>query len=152
MEMNIYKWLIVILFGGVVGVLGMWLLTADPEPAGPSFAEWVDQYGLQIENRSDKSVRYVGYQKKTLYEDFDGVQLKFTAINDKFERSHDLSDNKKKAADWDSLFCTDELQDIADEYDAKSHHFLGRVRVIIAGVVLTGEGQQGINALCNNNQ
>ncbi|HDZ9831479.1 TPA: hypothetical protein ACYTJQ_004285 [Yersinia enterocolitica] len=152
MEMNIYKWLIVILFGGVVGILGMWFLTADSEPAGPSFAEWVDQYGLQIENRSDKSVRYVGYQKKTLYEDFDGVQLKFTAINDKFERSHDLSDNKKKAADWDSLFCTDELQDIADEYDAKSNHFLGRVRVIIGGVVLTGEGQQGINALCNKNQ
>ncbi|HIH8064368.1 TPA: hypothetical protein ACYS1S_004192, partial [Yersinia enterocolitica] len=147
MEMNIYKWLIVILFGGVVGILGMWFLTADSEPTGPSFAELVDQYGLQIENRSDKSVRYVGYQKKTLYEDFDGVQLKFTAINEKFERSHDLSDNKKKAADWDSLFCTDELQDIADEYDAKSNHFLGRVRVIIGGVVLTGEGQQGINAL-----
>lgn len=152
MEMNIYKWLIVILFGGVVGILGMWFLTTDSEPAGPSFAEWVDQYGLQIENRSDKSVRYVGYQKKTLYEDFDGVQLKFTAINDKFERSHDLSDNRKKAADWDTLFCTDELQDIADEYDAISNHFLGRVRVIIAGVVLTGEGQQGINALCNKNQ
>ncbi|HDL6963518.1 TPA: hypothetical protein PXM28_004173 [Yersinia enterocolitica] len=152
MEMNIYKWLIVILFGGVVGILGMWFLTADSEPTGPSFAEWVDQYGLQIENRSDKSVRYVGYQKKTLYEDFDGVQLKFTAINDKFERSHDLSDNKKKAADWDTLFCTDELQDIADEYDGKSNHFPGRVRVIIGGVVLTGEGQQGINALCNKNQ
>ncbi|PNM18364.1 hypothetical protein [Yersinia enterocolitica] len=152
MEMNIYKWLIVILFGGVVGILGMWFLTADSEPTGPSFAELVDQYGLQIENRSDKSVRYVGYQKKTLYEDFDGVQLKFTAINEKFERSHDLSDNKKKAADWDSLFCTDELQDIVDEYDAKSNHFLGRVRVIIGGVVLTGEGQQGINALCNKNQ
>ncbi|WP_392431022.1 hypothetical protein ACF3VQ_11765 [Yersinia sp. HM-2024] len=152
MEMNIYKWLIVILFGGVVGILGMWFLTTDSEPAGPSFAEWVDQYGLQIENRSDKSLRYVGYQKKTLYEDFDGVQLKFTAINDKFERSHDLSDNRKKAADWDTLFCTDELQDIADEYDAISNHFLGRVRVIIAGVVLTGEGQQGINALCNKNQ
>lgn len=152
MEMNIYKWLIVILFGGVVGILGMWFLTTDSEPAGPSFAEWVDQYGLQIENRSDKSVRYVGYQKKTLYEDFDVVQLKFTAINDKFERSHDLSDNRKKAADWDTLFCTDELQDIADEYDAISNHFLGRVRVIIAGVVLTGEGQQGINALCNKNQ
>ncbi|HHL2559911.1 TPA: hypothetical protein ACQ31I_004327 [Yersinia enterocolitica] len=152
MEMNIYKWLIVILFGGVVGILGMWFLTADSEPTGPSFAELVDQYGLQIENRSDKSVRYVGYQKKTLYEDFDGVQLKFTAINDQFQRSHDLSDNKKKAADWDTLFCTDELQDIADEYDAKSHHFLGRVSVIIGGVVLTGEGQQGINALCNKNQ
>ncbi|HDL7707290.1 TPA: hypothetical protein PXP62_004149 [Yersinia enterocolitica] len=152
MEMNIYKWLIVILFGGVVGILGMWFLTADSEPTGPSFAELVDQYGLQIENRSDKSVRYVGYQKKTLYEDFDGVQLKFTAINEKFKRSHDLSDNKKKAADWDSLFCTDELQDIVDEYDAKSNHFLGRVRVIIGGVVLTGEGQQGINALCNKNQ
>ena len=152
MEMNIYKWLIVILFGGVVGILGIKFLTTDSEPAGLSFAERVDQYGVQIENRSDKSVRYVGYQKKTLYEDFDSVQLKFTALNDRFERSHDLSDNKKKAADWETFFCTDELQDIADEYDAKSHHFLGRVRVIIAGVVLTGEGQQGINALCNKNQ
>ncbi|WP_145556938.1 hypothetical protein [Yersinia canariae] len=152
MEMNIYKWLIVILFGGGLGILGMWFLTADSEPSGPTFAQLVDQYGVQIEHRSGNSVRYVGFKKNTLYEDFDSVQLKFTAINDKFERSHDLADNKKKAADWETLFCTDELQDIAGEYDGKSNHFLGQVRVIIAGVVLTSEGQQGINALCNKNE
>ncbi|EEP91516.1 hypothetical protein [Yersinia kristensenii] len=152
MEMNIYKWLIVILCGGALGILGMRFLTADTEPSGPTFAQLVDQYGVQIENQSGKSVRYVGYKKKTLYEDFDSVQLTFTAINDKFERSHDLSDNKKKAADWEKLFCSDTLQDIANEYDGKSNHFLGRVRVIIASVVLTDEGQQGINALCNKNE
>lgn len=152
MEMSIYKWLIVILFGGVVGIVGMRFLTADIEPAGPTFAQLVDQYGVQIENKSGKSVRYVGYKKNTLYEDFDSVQLTFTAINDKFERGHELAENKKKAADWASLFCSDELQDIAGEYDAKSNNFLGRVKVIIAGVVLTSEGQQGINALCNRNE
>lgn len=152
MEMNIYKWLIVIFFGGAVGVLGMRFLTSDTEPAEPGFAELIDQYGVQIEKRTDKSVRYVGYKKSRLYEDFDSVQLKFTAINDKFERSHDVSDNKRKSADWEAIFCSDELLGIADEYDAKSHHFFGRVRVIIGGVILTGEGQQGINALCNKNQ
>lgn len=64
MEMNIYKWLIVILFGGAVGILGMWFLTAETEPSGPTFAQLVDQYGVQIENQSGKSVRYVGYKKR----------------------------------------------------------------------------------------
>lgn len=152
MEMNIYKWLIVMLFGGTLGILGMRLLTADTEPSGPTFAQLVDQYGVQIENHSDNSVKYVGFKKNTLYEDFDSVQLKFTAINGTFECSHDLADNKRKAAEWEKLFCTDTLQDIAGEYDAKSHNFFGQVRVIIAGVVLTSEGQQGINALCHKNE
>lgn len=149
MEMSIYKWLIVILLGGMVGIVGMRLLTADFEPAGPSFAQLIDQYGVEIENQSGKSVRYVGYKKKTLYEDFDSIQLTFTATTDKFERSHDLSENKRKATAWDSLFCSEKLGDIADDYDGKSNNFLGQVRVIISGVVLTNEGQQGINALCN---
>ncbi|CNB52819.1 hypothetical protein [Yersinia intermedia] len=152
MEMSIYKWLIVIVFAGMVGIMGMRFLTADVEPAAPSFAELVDQYGVEIENHSGSSVRYVGYKKNTLYEDFDSIQLKFSAVTDKFERSHDLSDNKRKASDWDTLFCTDKLGDIADEYDGKSNNFLGRVRVIFSGVVLTAEGQQGINALCNKNE
>lgn len=42
MEMNIYKWLIVILFGGVVGILGMWFLMVDFEFIGLSFVELVD--------------------------------------------------------------------------------------------------------------
>lgn len=152
MEMSIYKWLLVILFGGALGIAGMRFLTADIEPAGPTFSLLVDQYGVEIENKSGKSVRYVGYKKKPLYEDFDSVQLTFTAINDKFERGHELVENKKKAADWASLFCTDELQEIAGEYDAKSNNFLVRVQVIVGGVVLTAEGQQGINALCNRNE
>ncbi|CNH40990.1 Uncharacterised protein [Yersinia aldovae] len=149
MEMNIYKWLMVILFGGIVGVLGVYFQTTDTQPAEPTFAQRVDQYGVQIESHSANSVRYVGYKNKPLYEDLDRVQLTFTAINDKFERSHDLSDNKEKAANWETLFCTDELQDIAEQYDAESTNLLGRVRVVVVGIVLTNEGQQGINALCN---
>ncbi|CQD33200.1 hypothetical protein [Yersinia mollaretii] len=152
MEMSIYKWLIVILLGGMVGVVGMRFLTADIEPAGPTFAQLIDQYGVEIEKQSGQSVRYVGYKKNRLYEDFDSIQLTFTAITDKFERSHELSENKRKATAWDALFCTDKLSDIADEYDGKSNNFLGRVRVITSGVVLTAEGQQGINALCNKNE
>ncbi|WP_145553949.1 hypothetical protein [Yersinia bercovieri] len=152
MEMSIYKWLVVILLGGMVGIVGMRLLTADIEPAGPGFAQLIDQYGVEIENQSGKSIRYVGYKKNRLYEDFDSIQLKFTATTDKFERSHELSENKRKAAAWDTLFCTDRLSDIADEYDGKSTNFLGQVRVIISGVVLTSEGQQGINALCNKGE
>ncbi len=152
MEMSIYKWLIVILLGGVVGIVGMRFITADIEPTGPTFAQLVDQYGVEIENHSGKSVRYVGYKRKTLYEDFDSVQLTFTATTDKFERTHELSENKTKASAWDTLFCTDKLSDIADEYDGKSNNFLGQVRVIVSGVVLTNEGQQGINALCNKNE
>lgn len=64
MEMNIYKWLVVILCGGALGILGMRFLTADTEPSGPTFAQLVDQYGVQIENQSGKSVRYVGYKKR----------------------------------------------------------------------------------------
>ncbi|CNJ33800.1 Uncharacterised protein [Yersinia aldovae] len=149
MEMNIYKWLIVILVGGIVGGLGVYFLTTDMQPAEPTFAQRVDQYGAQIESHSANSVRYVGYKNKPLYEDLDSVQLTFTAINDKFERSHDLSDNKEKAANWETLFCTDELQDIAEQYDAESTNLLGRVRVVVVGIVLTNKGQQGINAVCN---
>ncbi|WP_145571494.1 hypothetical protein [Yersinia bercovieri] len=152
MEMSIYKWLVVILLGGMVGIVGMRFLTADIEPAGPGFAQLIDQYGVEIENQSGKNVRYVGYKKNRLYEDFDSIQLKFTATTDKFERSHELSENKRKAVAWDTLFCTDRLSDIADEYDGKSTNFLGQVRVIISGVVLTSEGQQGINALCNKGE
>ncbi|AJJ09432.1 hypothetical protein CH64_364 [Yersinia rohdei] len=151
MEMSVFKWLLVILLGGGIGVAGMWLLTSNVESTEPTFSQLIDKYGVQIESKSDKSLKYVGYKKNTIYEDFDSIQLTFSSLNDKFERSHSVAENKKKATDWTSLFCTDDLQDIAGEYDAPSNHFLGRVRVIIAGVVLTGEGQQGINALCHSN-
>ncbi|CNH96188.1 hypothetical protein [Yersinia pekkanenii] len=152
MEMSLYKWLMVVLLGGMAGIMGMRFLTADIESPAPTFAPLIDQYGVAIEDQTGNSVRYVGYQKKTLYEDVDSIQLKFTAITDKFERRHDLSDNKKKVDEWETVFCSDKLSDIADEYDSKSNNFLGRVRVIISGVVLTGDGQQGVNALCNKNE
>lgn len=152
MEMNLYKWLVVILVGVTVGILLTHYLAAEYEPDTSTFAQWVDQYGLQIEGKSENSVQYVGYKKSTLYDDFDNIQLTFKAIDKKLERSHDQSTNKKKAQDWDALFCTEQLYDIADNYDGESNKFLGQVRVIISGVVLTTEGQQGINALCRKSE
>ncbi|WP_128821864.1 hypothetical protein [Yersinia entomophaga] len=142
MVMSGFKWLLLILFGSLLGITITHYLTRVDTERPLTWLEQIDNYGKLVERRSDKSIKYIGVKKVMTSPEMDSYLMRFSALTDRYETNGNKVANQKKSDEWDKFFCTDGLKNIIGQYKNR------RVKVMVPGAVYSKTGARGSATAC----